>query len=189
MAVTVIGIDSSLSATGVARVTFGAAECPTRLAETWSVRTQSPGMAAIRVREARIRHIATQVLDYARPCALAAIEGPSLGSRDGYVWDRAGLWWRLVGALIRAEVPVAVIPPACRAKWATGHGGASKAAVRHAITRTWHGYWHDSRGDHNESDALVLASMGAQWLDLAEFPNHDPAALDGAQWPDRDEVA
>lgn len=85
---------------------------------------------------------------------------------------------------------MAVVPPRCRAKWATGSGNADKTAVYQAITQLWQTHWQPTRvGDDNEADALVLASMGAQWLGLLPVPGPPTDPLAGVDWPDQDEVA
>jgi Holliday junction resolvasome RuvABC endonuclease subunit len=181
---TVIGIDPSLTATGLARLTLAntSGVRPVRIVETCVKRTTGHRNDSVTMRADRLVDIAIDVAGFALPCDLVVIEGPSLGSRfSGAAWDRAGLWWRIVGRL----GPVAVVPPAVRARWATGNGRADKTQVRDAITQLWE---HEV-GDHNEADALVLASMGAQWLGRLPMDGPDPAVLNSAEWPDREAIA
>ncbi|TDQ01282.1 hypothetical protein [Labedaea rhizosphaerae] len=189
MTTTVIGIDPSLRRTGLARVTIPAERDP--IAETRVRPSTGTRQATLTDRAARLAGITGYVLDYALPCHLAVIEGPSLGSGGvGSAWDRAGLWWRIVARLLGHDAPVAVVPPQTRAKWATGSGRADKETVRQAIARLWQPYWQPQHAtDDNEADALVLASMGAHWLGLLPMAGPDPAALAGAAWPDREGIA
>lgn len=188
MSVTVVGVDPSLRRTGLARITVPPGGDP--VAESWACPTIGHRNAPVSVADDRMRRIVGHVAGYALPCALAAIEGPSHGSAGSAgTWDRAGLWWRIVARLLAADIPVAIIPPKTRAKWACGNGNGGKADVRDAITATWRGHWTPTYpGDDNEADALTLASMAAQWLDWLPLRTHDRAALDGAHWPDRDEI-
>lgn len=195
---TVIGIDPSLRSTGLARVTLACATVDSphaitvdRCAETAVVRTRGRRHDDVTVRCQRLIDIAADVCGWSLPADLVVIEGPSLGSGiSAAAWDRAGLWWRIVTRLHAAPVPVAVVPPTVRAKWITGSGRADKHAVREAITRLWHPYWTPYYArDDNEADALVLASMGAQWLGWLPVAGPDPDVLASAQWPDREAIA
>jgi crossover junction endodeoxyribonuclease RuvC len=196
MTITVIGIDPSLRATGLARITLadqpGASVRLARTVETWTRRSTGHPSDDLDRRWRRLFAISTDVvISWSLPCELAVIEGPSFGSNGiGSGWDRAGLWWRIVGRLLDAEVPVAVVPPTTRAKWITGRGNAPKVEVQRAVTLAWHPYWEPTNPrDDNESDALVLASMGAQWLGRLPGFGADPSALDRAEWPDREDVS
>lgn len=167
----VIGIDPSLTGTGVSNGQW----CNT-------ITTKGAADATLVERARRIRHIAGRVLDYTRTADLVVIEGPAPSSRSGHVWDRAGLWWRIVMRLALAETPVAVVPPNVRAKYATGKAGAGKDAVLLAAARRWPDV---QITNNNEADALVLAAMGLDWLGcpLAPMPATHRAALTGVAWP------
>lgn len=115
---------------------------------------------------------------------LAVIEGPSMGSVGGSSFDRAGLWWAFVRALRARDIPVAICAPGTRIKWATGSGRATKSTksdVAVAVTRLWPGAICD--GD-NEWDALALATIGAQRLDwpVPTLARH-AAAQTAIVWP------
>jgi crossover junction endodeoxyribonuclease RuvC len=159
----VLGIDPSLTATGLAWIgdeesTLGAATLRS------TGRKDDPPW----VRGQRLDKIETgfeEILDELDgDVVLAVIEGASHGSTGGAAWDRAGLWWALVRALMRRGIPVAVCAPLTRIKWATGVGRATdstKADVAVACLRLW----PDAlcKGD-NEWDGLCLATIGAQRL-------------------------
>lgn len=171
----VAGIDVSLTGTGVA--TRGGT---TLIASTGRRRD------SIAQRRNRIKGIADQVLIAVGVVDLAVIEGPSHHSVGGSVWDRAGLWWRIVDRLCAEDIPVAVMPPMSRAKYATGNGGSRKEAVMEAAQRRYGAVLDND----NEADALVLRAAGLDWLGqpLAEVPAGHRAALAGCQWPDREAV-
>ena len=66
------------------------------------------------------------------------------------------------------------------------HGSADKVAVHQAAADLWRPLWTPGPDhDDNESDALVLASMGAQWLNVLA-PIYQPPrdALARCEWPD-----
>lgn len=150
----VAGIDPSLTGTGVAildtedRLTI---DCHTigskgARSDTWPMRLL------------RIRRTTDRITDLVPDGAHVAIEAPSYGqARQGGVHDRAGLWWALYGALTDAGHEVVPVPPASRARYATGKGNASKDAVLAAAVRR---YPHAPIDDNNQADAVVLAA----WL-------------------------
>ncbi|MEU2730070.1 hypothetical protein ABZ650_20370 [Streptomyces griseoviridis] len=172
----VAGLDISLTGTGVAT-----------LGGTTRIPTKGRRKDTILERHTRLKHIATTVLEAVGDVDLACVEGPvSYSTPGGSTWDRGGLWWRIVAALLERGIPVAVIPPTTRAKYATGSGASRKVAVLEAAQ---HRYGAVLESD-DEADALVLRAMGLHWLEqpLAEVPDGHRAALAGVQWPDREAV-
>lgn len=115
---------------------------------------------------------------------LAVIEGPAYGANLPSNHDRAGLWWGLYSALRARKIPTAVVAPGTRAKWATGHGRATKTDVLAAV-RTW---WpNQAIRNHDIADAAVLATLGAYHLgDPMPFPTKDRHQLsaDIIDWPE-----
>jgi crossover junction endodeoxyribonuclease RuvC len=181
---TIVGIDPSLTSLGLARIAWRepaerphqfadsgelVVPAPGWLAETWSRSTTGKARAAIADEDARITHLAADAAEFCLPCDLAVIEGPSMHSRGGKPWERAGLWWRIVHRLVANGVPVLQFAPTSRAKWATGSGKADKAAVSAAMARMWPDA--DIRNS-DEGDALALASIGVQFHlgSAAPFP-------------------
>jgi hypothetical protein len=171
----VAGLDISLTSTGIAT-----------LGGTSTVPTTGRRKDTILQRRTRMRHILDTVLTDVGDVHLACVEGPSHHSVGGSVWDRGGLWWLIVDGLCARDIPVAVIPPMSRAKYATGNGGSRKEAVLDAAQRRYGAILTDD----NEADALVLRAMGLDWLGqpLTEVPAGHRAALAGCQWPAREAV-
>ncbi|MFJ8538116.1 hypothetical protein [Streptomyces sp. NPDC093591] len=171
----VAGIDVSLTGTGVAT-----------LAGTTLITSTGRRKDTIAQRRTRIKAIVDEVLLAVGVVDLAVIEGPSHHSVGGSIWDRAGLWWRIVDRLCSQDIPIAVMPPMSRAKYATGNGGSRKEAVLEAAQRRYGAVLDND----NEADALVLRAAGLDWLGqpLAEVPDGHRAALAGVQWPDREAV-
>lgn len=171
----VAGIDVSLTGTGVAT-----------LGGTTLITSTGRRKDSIAQRRTRIKGIVDAVITAVGAVDLAVVEGPSHHSVGGSVWDRAGLWWRIVDRLCDADIPVAVMPPMSRAKYATGNGGSRKEAVMEAAQRRYGAVLDND----NEADALVLRAAGLDWLGqpLSEVPAGHRAALAGCQWPDREQV-
>jgi crossover junction endodeoxyribonuclease RuvC len=176
MAARVVGIDPSLTGTGVAAIT---AEGP--LVQVISSKpTAAPSFMD---RDNRLQLVADQVEQFVGDaCELVVIEGPALGKASPHTWDRAGLWWRIVHQLHHLGVPLAVCPPTVRAKWATGKGNAGKAGVVAAIARMWP---EVDLADDNAADALAFATIAAQRLDFPTVPMlaRHRDALTSVDWP------
>ncbi|MFF7553617.1 hypothetical protein ACFZA9_12105 [Streptomyces olivaceus] len=172
----VAGLDISLTGTGVAT-----------LGGTTRVPTKGRRRDSLLERHARMKHIADTVLTEVGHVDLACVEGPiAYSTPGGSTWDRGGLWWRIVSGLLERDIPVAVIPPTSRAKYATGSGASRKAAVLESAQRRYGAILESD----DEADALILRAMGMEWLGtpLAEVPDGHRAALAGCQWPDREAV-
>ncbi|GHA95195.1 hypothetical protein GCM10010330_56680 [Streptomyces tendae] len=172
----VAGLDISLTGTGVAT-----------LGGTTRVPTTGRRKDTIVQRNARMKHITDTVLTEVGHVDLACVEGPvAYTTPGGSTWDRGGLWWRIVSALLERDIPVAVVSPTARAKYATGSGASRKAAVLESAQRRYGAILESD----DEADALILRAMGMEWLGtpLAEVPDGHRAALAGVQWPDREAV-
>ncbi|MFD7410128.1 hypothetical protein [Kitasatospora purpeofusca] len=166
----VAGIDISLTGTGLA-TTMGTLHIPT---------TGKRGDTLVQ-RHHRFQHISRRLFDELGECDLAVVEDPAFGAPGGSTWDRGGLWWLIIDGLLDREIPVALVSPKTRAKYATGSGSAGKAAVVEATNRRY----GVQLTDDNEADALVLRAMGHDWagLPLAPAPELNRTALLSCQWP------
>jgi crossover junction endodeoxyribonuclease RuvC len=191
---TVVGLDLSLTATGVAVVDSGAMGGGYM---TTTIKTLGHRNDSLSDRWERINGIAGSITGrlqgHAEPYGrnwldadLVVIEGPSVMSKGGSNWDRAWLWGAVVDLFLSSHVRVAVASPSTVKKWATDRGNADKASVAVAVARLWDQFECES---DNEADALALASMGAQRLgvDIPQRSQH-LAALEKVAWPDLTEV-
>lgn len=174
----VLGLDLSLTGTGIARLGAEGVEL------TMTVR---PGK---RAGHERIDFIMCMIYEAQRGAMLdlVVVEGPSYGNqgngeRQKGHHERAGLWWLVTQGLWAAGRPYAVVTPAQRAKYATGDGRSKKAAVL-AAARARYGHLAVLAND-NEADALILAHMGVDHLGghLVDVPPVNRDALRRAQWP------
>lgn len=131
----------------------------------------------------RLVWIRDQVVRLAASASLVVLEGYSYASRGRASISLGELGGVVRLALFEAGVPVVVIPPSSRAKYATGRGNAGKDAVlAEAIRRL--GYAGHSC---DEADALWLLAMAADRYDLpgkVMVPKTHRAALSGVTWPD-----
>lgn len=184
----VLGIDLSLTATGIAIVTADTSH-------PWEIRNRTPRIevrtiastgrsdATLHQRRARLQNIGDAVIAAAHGADIAVIESPSLGqARQGGQLDRHGLWWLVTDRLIGRGIPVATVTPAGRAKYATGKGNAGKTDVLLAVDRR---YPAAEITDDNQADALVLAAMGCRHLGhpIDDMPKAHLSAMDAVVWP------
>jgi Holliday junction resolvasome RuvABC endonuclease subunit len=171
MSAKVLGLDLSLTCTGVA-------------GNGWTAPLRPP--AKLRGTD-RLLWIRGEITErWVSGVDLVAIEGPSYGNqgqgRQAGHHERAGLWWIIRCALATRDIPVAVVPPATLKRYATGRGTADKASMVLAAAR--HFSWYE--GTEDEADALMLAAMAADHLGepIAAMPAANRAALDKVEWPE-----
>jgi crossover junction endodeoxyribonuclease RuvC len=165
----ILGIDPSLTATGVA-VLCTEADIHGHDHGTWQVTTirSKPNGADYRSSLRRMEKIATDLVDWVHIRAmqdegpdLVIIEGPAFSKNNGMAHERAGLWWRIYERALDYAVPVLIVKPNVRAKYATGRGNAGKDEVMLSASRR---YADADITDNNNADAAVLAAMGARYL-------------------------
>jgi crossover junction endodeoxyribonuclease RuvC len=174
----VLGIDISLTSTGLAVYHRGG------LALTDVVTSKGKRDDTLRDRAARIRRISDEVADWYWPeqgqTALVVVEAPALGAKGGSTWDRAGLWWHIMGRLQTRGMPVAECNPITLKVWATNDRQADKAAVAAAIARRT----TVPLASSDAVDALALAMLGAHKLGWIDGPQYAVDRLAKVKWPD-----
>lgn len=149
--VMIVGIDFSLTSTGVCAITDGEAECITirsKKEERWF---EFPD---------RVAQIAADLEQWVRSDALLVLESPAFAAKSSSLDRMFGGWWLFVDELRTThlfEVPLLVTPSQVK-KFATGRGNASKDEVLLAVARR---YPDVEVADNNQTDALVLAAIGA----------------------------
>lgn len=183
----IIGIDPSLTGTGIARV-----DTDDRLAvDTQTIKSTGRKDATLDQRQARLHNLRLDIGLACHPTNtplpdLVVIETPSLGQqRQGGTLDRHGLFWYILDWFTtydRNPIPVVGVSPAQVKKYATGKGNADKDTVLLAVARR---FPHVDVTDNNQADALVLAAMGADHHGhpLVELPKVHREALKKVAWP------
>lgn len=175
----VVGLDLSTTNSGVAVIVNGSLRWVTNVksnSKDWSGDYDG--------RFNRMSRTVRTITSHCTASNLIVIEGPSYSSHAPGTWDRAGLFWTVYGTLRHCGLWVAVVPPTVRAKWATGKGGAGKAAVAVACGRL---FPDADIVDDNGADAAILAAMGSQWMGqpVARMSEQRKAVLEGVEWPTR----
>jgi len=170
----VVGIDPSLSATGVCTAT----------GQLRTLKSQ-PDNGSVKDRADRIVDLADRVVDCLRDdVALVVIEGPAYAQQaQAGVHLRAGLWWQIVTHihLARSAAQVVEVSPTTLKKFATGKGNATKPDMRMALYQRG---GLDVRDD-NQADAWWLRELGLHLLgdpDRLMLPKAHTVALDKVRW-------
>jgi crossover junction endodeoxyribonuclease RuvC len=162
----VVGIDLSLTSTGLAVVVDG------RVSHLQRVVSKGKKDDTLQMRP---------ILEP----DLIVIEAPSFGSQYGHPHDRSGLWWMVMDMFISMGFQVAQVPPTVRAKYGTGKGNAPKDLVLTDVVRRYTDL-PTSITKNDEADALILAAMGSRSLGQPvedSLPAPHLAAMAGVMWP------
>lgn len=188
----IVGIDPSLTGTGIARIdtedrlvaAMTTVTSTGKRDDTWVTRTQRLEDLAHRISKHCL--IADDLSGWPVNPDLVVLEAPTLSQgRQGGHLDRHGLWWLILARLTAWECPYAVVTASSRAKYATGKGNAPKDEVLLAVARR---YPHVAVTNSNEADALILAAMGARHLGQPiedSLPIAQRDAMERVAWPER----
>ncbi|MFD7639608.1 hypothetical protein ACFV4P_03050 [Kitasatospora sp. NPDC059795] len=178
----VIGLDLSLTSTGIAGVDWADALRP---------------KAGVRG-HARLDWHLREIAERTRAADLVVVEGAAYGhgAQAGH-HELAGLWWHVTQMLWRRGTPYATVPPVQRTIYACGAANpakdypknvrarVAKGMVRDAVAQRY-GLECEGAGRYDKADAAVLALMGRDWLGMpvVEVPETHRRALAGVAWPE-----
>lgn len=167
MSANAIGIDLSLTATGIAS------------SRGWCLKLGVDGITNMPLAD-RVKALRALRLRLATEIGhpdIVCIETPALSRSRGGVFERGWLWFAVAGALVDLEVPIVGVDPGQLKLYATGKGQVPKGEVIVAVTRRWPQF--ETRGDDNMADATVLAAIGADLLGepMCPMPAANRAAL------------
>lgn len=178
---TVVGLDMSLTSTGVSVIFRGEAS-------VFRIESKGKENAPLIERANRLQDIAGQVLMTieANDPQLVVIEQPAYSRTTGHMHDRSGLWWLVISALHSDSRPYVEVSPSTLKKYVLGKGGGrnvTKDAVFATVIRR---YAEVNVTGNDEADALVLAAMAARHLGEpieGSLPIAHLAAMDAVHWP------
>lgn len=177
----VVGLDLSLTSTGVAGADWAVALRPNR-----------------RRGHERLQWLCSNIGRYVNGAVLVVVEGAaySQGAQAGH-HELAGLWWLVTQELWSAGVPYAVANPHLRTIYATGKANPAKgypakerSRVAKGMVRTFVaercGIPCEGPGRYDQADASVLAAMGLDWLGYptVRVPETHRRALETVRWPE-----
>lgn len=162
-----IGLDLSLTGTGIADITIPHDSTPVTVT-THTIVSTGHRTDTLPMRVARIRKLRNTIIDRTKHADLVTIEAPAFSRTMGSMWDRAGLWHHVIGTLDHLGIPYAQAVPQKVKQLAAGKGNADKTAVAAGMVRMWGD--HATPGNDNEFDALALATLGAIHLARHQLP-------------------
>lgn len=165
--ITVIGLDLSLTSTGVSGDGL-----------TATISTSTRGAE-------RLHLISLLVMEHFLKVEnpVAIIEGYSFASRNSQAHSIGELGGVIRVELWRRGIPYVEVAPTARAKFATGKGNASKLEVMSAVSARTGKVWSGSGAD-DKCDAWVLEEMGLTHLGRSryEWPSANKEALTKVDW-------
>jgi len=166
-----VGLDLSLTSTGVARLHLDD-DGTVVGSHTVVVGYPLDSDASLEQHSARIVAVARGVLDevvppLGRPAPhLVAVEQAPMRSNDPGTAIRHALRWRVYAHLFRHDVHVVEVNPATLKLYATGDGRADKTAVVQAIRRHYGDRFdiplRKADGREDVADAIALVAMAAR---------------------------
>lgn len=155
----IIGLDLSLTSTGVAKLDVLSGGCDLASISTEHVTSTFRGVR-------RLARLYTILEVRCAGAELVVIEGYSMGSRNSQSFSIGELGGVIRLMLYGANIPTVVLPPTSLKKFATGSGIAQKPAMVLALFKKW----GIERTQDDEADAALLAIAGAYLLDKPGLP-------------------
>lgn len=152
-----IGLDLSLTHTGLAAI-----DIDTGQAFTHDVRSKGKKTDTTCQQVQRIDQLTEQIMTSVHACRpeVVVVESALFSTTaDTSAHRRAGLWWSVVGACVRAGYRVIEVAPSQVKKYATGKGNADKELMVRRAHITW-GEDVCPGNDDNRADALAMADLG-----------------------------
>lgn len=178
---TVVGLDPSLTAAGIAILgSPGTTDTP-NVPKLVTVGVSGSESATLAERSTRIGDQFERIIRSMPPSVrLVVIEqlpftAPKFAAK---FQERCALYYRVTEFLARRKIPVVEVGATTLKLFATGNGRADKTQVIASMQSLWpHA---DIRNDDNRADALTLASIGAMelgWYE-PELPHHVSPRID-----------
>lgn len=192
----VVGIDLSLTSAGIAVITETdrGVRLNTEVFKSTPIRT-GPMVAGrngkpkptetLRDRYIRMRDHSQTIIHNAATADLVVIEG-LINTPGGGVQDRTALWWIVVGACMRRDVPVAVASPTAMKRVIVGprpkgSGPVDKVEVALAVQKLWP---DSALGNNDTADAAGLAHCGAVALGWSVTTLERHKTMVWTNWPE-----
>lgn len=150
MTSTFVGLDLSLTATGIA-----VTDVSRQGAGCFVVRSKGSLKDTLAERALRLSGLDDSIRQIIPSDAIIGIETPAYNQTSGNHHDRSGLWWLVVSALAPYNRIVEVSTTQVK-KYATGKGNAGKDEVMIAAAKR---YPEFDIVDNNSADAVVIAAF------------------------------
>lgn len=182
----VVGLDLSLTSTGMAEVS-----CPTPSAAATVSGFGCVKTKANQRKEQRLSQIVDHVMIFAGGADLVVVEDGALRSIGPGREELAALRYMVRVELWSTGVPFALVRPTTLKLYTTGRGNASKDEMVSAVDErhgTSYASMSKAHGRYDLADATALAAMGVHWLarrlpkGYATVPHLE--SLTTVRWPD-----
>lgn len=176
----ILGIDTSLTGTGLALIdlaTWPPSNPPRQPDEPVSfeidtVRVAAPKPSADKSKRAMARRVKA-LMDQIEWCFKddrpehVGMEGLAYTAGNASAWVLAWVWGETIALCEQYDVPLTIVAPTARAKFATGKGTASKDQVLAAAIKL---FPEADISDNNEGDAAIVGAVVCQQLGLPILP-------------------
>ncbi|UJQ86532.1 RuvC-like resolvase [Mycobacterium phage PenguinLover67] len=166
----VLGIDTSLTATGLARIEFAAKLGTNDIADdikidAATVGAPPPAKNGDRSKVAMARRVQALLEKiegaFEGPIDLVAMEGLAYSAKGEGAWVLPWVFGRVVELVADRQLPLIIVGTSQRAKYATGKGTADKDTVMLAAARRWP---EAQIANNNEADAVIVGAVGCHYL-------------------------
>ena len=165
----VLGIDSSLTATGLCRV-----DVEKRLYESTEYKHMDIAVCTVgapkptkdkskRAMARRVEVLLEQIEGALVNVDLVALEELAYGAKGEASWVLPWIWGEVIRLCERHDIALVIVNVTTVKKYATGKGNADKDTVLLATTKR---YPDVALTNNNEADAMVIAAIGCRYLGL-----------------------
>lgn len=155
----ILGIDSSLTGTGLCRIEIDDVDHSRYAIEVHTVRTAGPKTKTRREYSRRITHVVKTVAAAMEGVDVIMMEELAYGAKGATAFVLPWLWGRIIDEAEQRDIPLAFSNIQQLKKYATGSGASDKTQVMARMIRAFPSV---NITNDNESDAMVLALMGAR---------------------------
>lgn len=180
----VLGIDSSLTATGLCRIDIDENDDGPVLKYSFDIVCATVGAPKPTADKSK-RAMARRVLKLTErieagilsdsgpddpPPDLIAVESLAYGAKGDSAWVLPWVFGKVIELAEKYDIPLITVGTTARAKYATGRGNADKDTVMLAAVKRWP---EGEAKNNNEADAMIVAAIGCHYLG---YPITEPTA-------------
>lgn len=172
----ILGIDASLTASGLARIDVHDNDDGPVLKYSWTIATATASAPqphktdkSKRAMARRVRSLLTQLeaaivdaddIDGFAP-DLIAIESLAYGAKGASAWVLPWIFGQVCSLAVAYDIPLLEVSTGQRAKYAAGSGNADKDTVLLAVSKRWP---EAGVANNNEADAVSVGAVGCDYL-------------------------
>lgn len=169
----VLGIDSSLTATGLARIDVSntADDIASFDIVTATVGAGPPGKDKTkRAMTRRVCHLIDQIEPAFEGVDAVGIEGLAYSAGNSSAWVLAYVWGRVIELCERHDVPLTVVATSAVKKFAVGKGAGPGTDKDHVLAAAIKLFPAADLDSNNEADAAIVGATVCQQLGLPILP-------------------